>query len=159
MIPTQTEIAQLHRVALKLTRDHDQADDLVQDTVIRAHRYTHRYDSAKPRSVWMRVILRNVFRNRYKADACRHRTLGRFRTQAALARMRDDPETLLGRMEDIAAVRAGLDTLPANFRRAVSMHELSGHTCKEIAAEMGCPEGTVMSRIKRGRDGLARALR
>src|SRR5262245_16969933 len=157
----------LYGVALRLTRNPRDAEDLVQDTVLRAYRYWHRFERGTNCKAWLFKILTNTFINRY------HRTK---RDRDHLASVRDeeaatqdilshevteasrDPEgALASRLLSDDVIRA-LEALPTEFRLAVLLCDVEEFSYKEIAEIMECPVGTVMSRLFRGRRLLQRSL-
>lgn len=158
----------LYGTALRLTRNNTEAEDLVQDTMVRAYRFWHTFKPGTSIKAWLFTILRNTFINRYN-----RRSRGR--------EVRDDLESQLGalggqsgvgtRSAEISGpdaavqqkmtherIKAALDTIPQDYRMAVMLADLEGLAYKEIAEIMQCPIGTVMSRIYRGRKLLYAVL-
>lgn len=147
----EPEIAVLYPVALTLAGQQADAEDLVQDTLVRAYRAVDRCDGAHPRA-WLLTILRNTHRNR-----------GRIRLPALL-RADDEATGLLDRggdprsAEDIvvdaqfdAVVAEALAALPTAHRVVVQLVDVDGLTYAEAAHALGIPRGTVMSRLHRAR--------
>ena len=161
----------LYGVALRLTRNPRDAEDLVQDTVLRAYRYWHKFERGTNCKAWLFKILTNTFINRYHrvrrdrehlASVAAQVDLDEAATQDILshevAEASRDPEgALASRLLSDDVVRA-LETLPAEFRLAVLLSDVEEFSYKEIAEIMECPVGTVMSRLFRGRRLLQRAL-
>jgi RNA polymerase sigma-70 factor (ECF subfamily) len=158
----------LYGAAMKLTRDPSDADDLVQDTMTRAWRFWASYEQGTNVKAWLFVVMRNTFINGYsKAGRAQDfantvnsdmRALG---PSAAVAHSHSSPpgpDEMLSAEMQRTLVREALDSLPTDYRIAVSYADLDGLSYKEIAAAMDCPIGTVMSRIYRGRKILARLL-
>jgi RNA polymerase sigma-70 factor (ECF subfamily) len=134
----------LYGYALHLTHDRASADDLVQDTLVRALRYRHTYRSGASVDTWLRTILRNVFIDAWHRD----RRATSFRNAL---RSLPSPEPV---DFDPAQVLAAIAQLPDDQRIAVTLRELDGLTYAEIAEQTGAPIGTVMSRLRRGRTRL-----
>lgn len=142
--------------ARAMTRSDADADDLVQDTLVRAYRHWHTYDPAKAGvRAWLFTALRNTYRNRLDAQASRRRredgAMVEGVTNAAAVPGPDAGDT--ARM-----VRAAVADLPADYAAVVTMVDLDGASYLEAAAALGVPKGTVMSRLYRGRKRLAAAL-
>lgn len=155
------EVDVLLRVARTLTQQPADAEDLVQDTLIRAFRACDRFDGAHPRA-WLLTILRNTHLNRVRG-----------RRPALL----DNPETheedrvswpgnappstpedlVLGEVFDHAVAQA-LDGLPEVFGAAVRLVDLDGLSYTEAAGVLRVPVGTVMSRLHRGRARIRASL-
>lgn len=156
------EIEVLLRVARTLTPNHADAEDLVQDTLIRAYRGIDRFDGAHPRA-WLLTILRNAQINRTR----RRRPELLDDPDRTMANMADESadgqsvEALVVGAEFDAVVADAFRNLPDGFRRAVELVDIDGLRYAEAAAVLGVAEGTVMSRIhrarKRIRDRMANA--
>ncbi len=140
-----------------LTRSDADAEDLVQDACLRALRFfsTPRRPHAR---AWLLTIVRHVWYDRSSHHA-----------GAALVLVKDDrvdecpdrrlnPEALVIQRQYIESVRRALEDLPTDFREVLVLREIEGLTYKEIAAAIGIPVGTVMSRLARGRDRLLATL-
>jgi RNA polymerase sigma-70 factor (ECF subfamily) len=149
-------VDRLYGAALRLTRNDADAEDLVQDTYLRAFRSAGQFRAGTNLRGWMFTILHNTFLNG-------RRDRSRFPVEAdsdAVERAPDDreasanPEELLLRETMDADVRAALDSLPDAFREAVWLRDVEQFTYDEIAGIVGVPIGTVMSRIARGRRAL-----
>ena len=153
----------LYGVALRMTRSDGDAEDLVQDAILRAYRFWDGYAAGSNCRAWLMRILTNVFRNRYRERAREQEILGEAETsQANLGQFqgrapRDAESALFGRMLSRDVERA-LSTLPPEFRLPVILADLEDLSYKEIADIMECPAGTVMSRLFRGRRMLQKQL-
>ncbi len=153
----------LYGAALRQTRDADRAQDLVQDTYLKAFRARHRFAAGTNLKAWMLTILHNTWRNRRRDRA---RSLVDFDSdaveQAAAGEqpgtLAQSPETLLLRATAAAELRAALDELPETFREAVWLRDVEELSYQDIAGIVGIPIGTVMSRISRGRRQLHRRV-
>lgn len=163
------QLDSLYGAAIRLTRNPAEAEDLVQDTYIRAYRFWHTFKTGTSIKAWMFTILRNTFINRYHKNN-RRRTvrddlegqLNALGSEAAVGRSAPPPvgaETMVGLRATRERIDAALESVPEDYRTAVILADLEGLAYKEIAEIMDCPIGTVMSRIYRGRKLLARLLR
>ena len=153
----------LYGVALRMTKSESDAEDLVQDAILRAYRFWDGFEAGSNCRAWLMRILTNVFRNRYRERVREQEILGEAETcQANLGQFqgaapRDAESALFGRMLSRDVERA-LATLPAEFRLPVILADLEDLSYKEIADIMECPAGTVMSRLYRGRRMLQKQL-
>lgn len=159
------EIDVLYRVALSLTRNRHDAEDLVQETLARAHGAIDRFDGRHPRA-WLLTILRNTHVNmvrRRRPDLLRDpdATLDDLApysaTPAELTSLGDPAEVIDANAFD-AAVEAALDDLPDTFRSVVGLVDIGGMTYQEAADALDIPVGTVMSRLHRARKRMLRFL-
>jgi RNA polymerase sigma-70 factor (ECF subfamily) len=146
----------LYRTALRLTRNRSEAEDLVQDTFVKAFRSAARFTRGTNLRAWLFTILMNTWRNR-RRDAGRDPVdvdsdLVERAVPPAGATL--SPEELLLRSTLDASLRSALDRLPEAFRAAVWLRDVEEFTYAEIARMLSVPIGTVMSRISRGRRQL-----
>jgi len=155
----------LYGTALRLTRNADRAQDLVQDTYLKAIRAEGRFASGTNLKAWLYTILHNTWRNRQR-DGARARVeidseaVERTAESGGLDRGRQEtPESLLMRDSLNADLQAALDGLPDTFREVVWLRDVDELTYQEIADVLAIPIGTVMSRLSRGRRQLYEALR
>ncbi len=137
----EAAVPALRRYARALTRDAELADDLVQDTVVRALRSEHLFHGGEVRS-WLYTILTNLNRNRL-------RSLARRPTLTSIED--DDAPDLAGPESGARDVERALATLADDQRVAVLLVALEGLTYREVAEVQGVPIGTVMSRLARAR--------
>jgi RNA polymerase sigma-70 factor (ECF subfamily) len=151
----------LYAAALRMTRNEKDAEDLVQDTLLRAYRFFDTFEAGTNCKAWLFRILTNVFCNRYREREREHEIMTEAESSDAnleqfLAGVgqgadgRDAEGALLGRMVS-ADVEKALAAVPPDFRMAVILADLEDFSYKEIAEIMECPAGTVMSRLYRGR--------
>ena len=155
----------LYAAALRMTRHEKDAEDLVQDALVRAYRFFDTFEAGTNCKAWLFRILTNVFCNRYREREREHEILheaeaspANFEQFLAGAEAGRDVETaLLGHMVS-GDVEKALAALPSDFRMAVILADLEDFSYKEIADIMECPAGTVMSRLYRGRKMLQQAL-
>jgi RNA polymerase sigma factor (sigma-70 family) len=140
-----------------LTRNDVDAEDLVQESCVRAMRFLSslRDGNARP---WLFAIVRNTWYGRRTGRASANEVIGA--RQAADERPDEalDPEQQLVQQDTVARVRRALDALPVEFREIVLLREIEGLSYKEIADVLGVPIGTVMSRLSRGRERLLASL-
>lgn len=149
------EVELLLRVAMSLTRNTADAEDLVQDTLVRAYRSIDRFDGAHPRS-WLLTILRNTHINRNRRR--RPELLREPETQnLVVASASDAPDAGVDLMFD-AVIAHALQALPEVFREIVEMVDINGLSYGEAAEALGVPIGTVMSRLHRGRARIRERL-
>ena len=147
------EIEVLLRVANSLTRNHAEAEDLVQDTLLRAYRAIDGFDGRYPRA-WLLTILRNTHINRNR----RRRPELLRNPNAATDRMisaASDERTDAGVDDeiDVEIIRA-LDSLDEPFRHVVELVDIDGLSYAEAAEVLDVPVGTVMSRLHRARSRI-----
>lgn len=158
----------LYTAALRMTRNPSDAEDLVQETFLKAYRAFDRFEEGTNLKAWLYKILTNTFINNYRASKRRpekadvddvedlylyHRLdeLGGANTG------RSAEEELFDRITD-DDVKSAIESLPEAFRIAVLLADVEGFSYKEIADITEVPIGTVMSRIHRGRRALQKAL-
>ena len=146
----------LFATALRLTRNPADAEDLVQDTFVKALRFSDRFAAGSNLKAWLYTILLNTWRNR-RRDAARNVVdVDTARVEAAEAATDgpaalETPEQILLRASVREDLQEALDELPEVFREAVWLRDVEEFTYAEIAEMLGIPIGTVMSRISRGR--------
>jgi RNA polymerase sigma-70 factor (ECF subfamily) len=156
----------MYAAALHLTRNSADAKDLLQDALVRALRFHDRYRPGTYMKAWLLTILRNAFINSYRRKSRRpaETELSGWefpRPESADPDMAFFPKAV--RAEEILEhlgdeTRTAIDTLSEVHRRTVIMADLQDLSYKEIAAELDCPLGTVMSRLHRGRRLLRESL-
>jgi RNA polymerase sigma-70 factor (ECF subfamily) len=149
----------LYRTALRLGRDRADAEDLVQDTYLKAFRSSDQFQPGTNLRAWLFTILHNTARNRFR-DRARDTVaidsdvVDRAADRPApgsSSRGPETPESLLLRDTLTPDLQAAVDALPAAFREAVWLRDVEEFSYAEIAAMLDVPIGTVMSRISRGR--------
>jgi RNA polymerase sigma-70 factor (ECF subfamily) len=150
----------LYGFARSLTGSADGAEDLVQETYLRAIRYWTHYEPGTRCKAWLFTIMRNLFLNE-RRDRAREILLGG-----------SDPEGNDTVLEEVAALKAGMlqrpdlkvdlekafAALPTDLHLVVLLRDVEGLEYREIAELLGCPIGTVMSRLSRGRARIKRFL-
>jgi RNA polymerase sigma-70 factor (ECF subfamily) len=148
----------LYRTALRLTRSPADAEDLVQDTYLKAFRAAASFEPGTNMRAWLFTILHNTARNRAR-DRARDAVMidseiverAADLPVAGRASGVETPETLLLRDTLPAELQAAIDELPEAFRQVVWLRDVEEFSYAEIAAMLNIPAGTVMSRISRGR--------
>ncbi len=155
----------LYAAALRLTRNERDAEDLVQDTFLRAYRFFDRFERGTNIKAWLFKILTNTFINRYRRKAKERSAVEderdtvheRFMSQDVSEHAANPEQYFFDRLlsDDVLAA---IDALPVDFRMVVILADLQEFSYKEIAEILDCPVGTVMSRLYRGRKLLQKHL-
>ncbi len=159
---------QLYSAALRMTRNAADAEDVVQETFLKAYRAYHTFQAGTNLKAWLYRILTNTYINRYRKEARRpnevdfdevedlylYKRLGSAESGRASRSAEDEA---LEQFVD-ADVKAALEELPDHFRMPVLLADVEGFSYKEIAEILDVPIGTVMSRLHRGRKALQKAL-
>lgn len=151
----------LYRTALRLTRNPADADDLVQETYLKAFRAADRFEPGTNLRAWLFTILHNSARNRARdrardavdvdSDVIERSADTRGIGVGGGMTPFETPETLLLRDLLTPELQEAIDELPIPFRQAVWLRDVEEFSYGEIAAMLDIPIGTVMSRISRGR--------
>jgi RNA polymerase sigma-70 factor (ECF subfamily) len=158
----------LYTAAMRMTRNTADAEDLVQETYLKAYRAFGTFQQGTNLKAWLYRILTNTFINSYRSkkrrpdeseldeveDLYLYRRLGGL--EAAAAGRSAEEEVLDSFTDD--EVKEALEALPEQFRMAVLLADVEGFSYKEIAEIMDIPIGTVMSRLHRGRKALQKGL-
>jgi RNA polymerase sigma-70 factor (ECF subfamily) len=159
---------QLYSAAMRMTRNPSDAEDLVQETYLKAYRAYHTFQEGTNLKAWLYRILTNTYINKYRKDSRRpsevdlgtvedmylYRRLGS-EESAEAARTTED-RVLDGMVE--SEVKQAVEELPESFRMPVLLADLEGFSYKEIAEILDIPIGTVMSRLHRGRKAMQKRL-
>jgi RNA polymerase sigma-70 factor (ECF subfamily) len=140
-----------------LTKNDADAEDVVQDAYVRALRFFSSLRGEDARA-WLLTIVRNTWYGRFPRRAGLDVTTGADDSPENRADGGPDPEAQMIQQQTVEQVRRALETLPADFREMLVLRELEGLSYKEIAAIVGIPIGTVMSRLARARERLADVL-
>lgn len=155
----------LYGMAMKITRNEDDARDLVQETVLRAFRFFDKFEEGTNCKAWLYRILKNTYINHYRRARRRPNEL-------ALESYEDLPEAQmeqqgLEQMDPEASffnsllkedVRRAYESLPQEYREVLALAVGEGFSYKEVASMVGCPIGTVMSRLHRARKIMQKQL-
>jgi RNA polymerase sigma-70 factor (ECF subfamily) len=159
---------QLYSAALRMTRNAADAEDVVQETFLKAYRAYHTFQEGTNLKAWLYRILTNTYINRYRKQVRRptevdfgevedlylYKRLGSGESGSA---SRSAEEEVLDRFVE-EDVREAVEGLPEHFRLPVLLADVEGFSYKEIAGILDIPIGTVMSRLHRGRKALEKAL-
>jgi RNA polymerase sigma-70 factor (ECF subfamily) len=150
----------LYGTALRLTRRPQDAEDLVQDTYLKAFRASKQFQRGTNLKAWLFTILHNTFRNMRRHDGRNPVEVNSETVEQAADVAGDErtPEQLLSRATLDADLQAALDGLPDAFRQAVWLRDVEEFSYADIARILEVPIGTVMSRISRGRRMLFERL-
>jgi RNA polymerase sigma-70 factor (ECF subfamily) len=157
---------QLYKTALRLTRSSEDAEDLLQETFLKAYRHYASFEPGTNLKAWLFKILKNTFINEYRrrkqvppqvdfADV--EETFETVLLKNDPARHRTPEDDMLEATLD-AEVRNALRALPHNYKVVVLLADIEGYAYKEIADILAIPVGTVMSRLYRGRRLLEQSL-
>jgi RNA polymerase sigma-70 factor, ECF subfamily len=153
-------VDQLYATALRLTRSPSDAEDLVQDTYLKAFRAAKQFRPGTNLKAWLFTILQNTFRNLRRDRGREPVDIDSETVERAPVRAdAPDPEQRLIAKTLDADVRDALESLPPAFREAVWLRDVEDLAYAEIAQVLDVPIGTVMSRISRGRRLLQERLR
>lgn len=162
------QVDALYRTAVRLTRNPADAEDLVQETYLRAFRALDRFRAGTNLRAWLFKILTNAFINEYRRRSRQPRSTSLDDTEeyyvfnhlidSGIQPNTVSPEDeVLSRIADSSVVRA-LEDLPPDFRQVVLLADVEGFAYREIAEILDIPIGTVMSRLHRARRRLQRSL-
>jgi RNA polymerase sigma-70 factor (ECF subfamily) len=145
-------------LAYQITGDRDQAEDLAQETFFRAYRSASRYTEIAKFSTWLYTIAINLCRNELRRRKFKPYSLEEMAEREDEGKIRIDiadesskPDVELERKEIAHHVRQAVAQVPSKFRAALVLRDIQGLSYEEIGAILGLPEGTVKSRINRGR--------
>ena len=159
---------QLYSAAIRMTRNPSDAEDLVQETYLKAYRAYHTFTEGTNLKAWLYRILTNTYINKYRKDTRRpsqvdlgtvedlylYRRIGS-EESAEVSRTTED-RVLDGLVEP--DIKEAVEELPETFRMPVLLADLEGFSYKEIAEILDIPIGTVMSRLHRGRKAMQKRL-
>jgi RNA polymerase sigma-70 factor (ECF subfamily) len=155
----------VYTAALRLTRNPDDAQDLLQETILRAFRFFHQFTEGTNCRAWLLAILYNNFRNAYRRGAREQpaATNEEFDREVETRSMQADqartnPEDLIGGRIVGRQIEAALSTIPAEFREALLLVDVQELNYQEVADVLGVPLGTIKSRVSRGRALMRAAL-
>lgn len=149
----------LYGYALALTHNMTEAEDLVQDTYLRAASAAHRPDVNSNLKGWMFVIMRNAWLNEQ-----RHKNSGpkfvdlETTGPPPVDQLQETPHVVYLRKLEREQVQQAIESLPDAYREIIVLRDIEGFTYQEIATVLDCPAGTVMSRLGRARGKLRKLL-
>jgi len=147
-------------VAYKFVGRQDEAEDLAQDIFLKLFKSLKTFDRRANFSTWLISVSRNLCIDHYRSMRREHDVVTHDVDVVSLARPSalDSPQVALERRDRVALLRAALDKLAPSLRTAVMLRDIQELSYQEIAERLGVPEGTVKSRINRGRTELARQI-
>jgi len=156
----------LYNTAYRMTRNAEDAEDLVQETYLKAYKYYDKFEEGTNFKAWLFKIMKNTFINNYRkkqaappqSDFADIEESFESQVSEEVTRKVKDPEEEL--LEDVLDedVQRALEELPEDYRMVVILADLEGFAYKEIADILEVPVGTVMSRLYRGRRRLEEAM-
>lgn len=157
----------IYRAACYLAKDKDQAEDLVQETYLRAFQHFDQFEPGTNCKAWLLTILRNVFISQYQRKKRQPEAVNWEHIESAYESLiaqssngeNSDPESLLFSGVLDHEIEQAVKELPEEFRTAIILVDIEELSYEEAAKAMGCPVGTVRSRLSRGRRMLQVALR
>lgn len=156
----------LYGSALRLTRNPKDAEDLVQDAYLKAYRFFDSFERGTNIKAWLFKILTNTFINKYRRKVKEKEVseqpaedimIDRFVSAEHVRALQDPEGDFFDKLLSDEVVEA-LDKVPVDFRMVVILADIQDFSYKEIADIVGCPVGTVMSRLFRGRRILQKHL-
>ena len=159
---------QLYSVAMRMTRNPADAEDLVQETYLKAYRAYHTFTEGTNLKAWLYRILTNTYMNKYRKDSRRPNEVDlgtvedlylyrRIGSEASAEAARTTEERVLDGLVE-SDIKEAVEDLPETFRMPVLLADLEGFSYKEIAKILDIPIGTVMSRLHRGRKAMQKRL-
>ena len=149
-------LGELRGTAMRLAGTRAEADDLMQEAVLRAWKYWESFEEGSNRRAWMHRIIRNTHTSRFKRVRRESETVGLLRDEQKEATASIVPEPLHEQISD--DVSSALLKLPREFRTVLICIDVEGATYQETAQALGCPVGTVMSRLYRARRMMRETL-
>jgi RNA polymerase sigma-70 factor, ECF subfamily len=155
----------IYSMALRLARNREDANDLLQDTILRAYRFFHQFTPGTNCRAWVLTILFNNFRNGYRKSGREQVSPSeaefteRLEAESLAAdQARSDPESLAFANVMAPELTEALDSIPEEFRTALLLVDVEELSYREVSQVLGVPVGTVKSRVSRGRNLMREAL-
>jgi len=155
----------LYTMAIRLARNPDDANDLLQETVLRAYRFFHQFESGTNCRAWMLTILFNNFRNGYRKSSREQPAASaeEFERKVENESLRaeaggSNPESILSQQGMEGEVETALAGLPGEFREALLLVDVEELSYLEVSGVLNVPIGTIKSRVSRGRAMLREVL-
>jgi len=152
----------LYGYALALTREQTSAEDLVQETYLRAVRAFGNLVPNSNLKGWLFVIMRNAWLNQIRHSQSGPRFVeletGEAEVSSRSNGHRDDPYVVYMRKLERKQIQTAIERLPDHYREIIVLRDIEGFSYQEIATMLSCPAGTVMSRLGRAREKLRRSL-
>lgn len=155
---TMEHLDALYGYALALTRNVTEAEDLVQDTYVRAASAAHRPDDNSNLKGWLFVIMRNAWLNEVRHKNCGPKFVDLETDGPTVDQAQENPHVVYLRKLEREQVRQAIERLPDAYREIVVLRDIEGFSYQEIAIVLDCPAGTVMSRLGRARGRLRKLL-
>jgi RNA polymerase sigma-70 factor (ECF subfamily) len=148
-------------VAYKFVGNHDEAEDLTQEIFLKVFKSLHTFDRRANFQTWLISVSRNLCIDHYRSVRHERQTIDRTADSSELSAVSTEPGPVaaLEQQDRVALLRRAMAELPESLRTAVMMRDIQDLSYQEIAARLELPEGTVKSRINRGRTELARQIR
>jgi RNA polymerase sigma-70 factor, ECF subfamily len=150
----------LRSFALKMTKDQDDSEDLVQDTLLKAYRFFDKFEKGTNAKAWLFQIMKNSFINNYRKHASEPEKVDYEDVQNFYENIKADQVKTAHFQGDAFSdvlddeLASALSALPDDFRTIVFLSDIEGYTYEEIADFLDCPIGTVRSRLHRARKML-----
>jgi len=157
----RTHWRKVFNLAYKFVGRHDEAEDLAQDVFLKIFKALHTFDRRANFQTWLISISRNLCIDHYRSVRKERETMARD-VDASMLTPPSRDRSPLGELEQVdlrRRIKEALAELPSTLREAVVLRDLQEFSYQEIATQLRLPEGTVKSRINRGRLELARQLR
>ena len=150
----------IFHIAYKFTGRHAEAEDLTQEILLKVFKSLDKFNRDADFSTWLSSVARNYCIDHYRAGKREREVVVEdlVAFDLAVATSGTNPQRLLEDRDRRSFLRRGLDMLPGKLREAVVLRDLQGLSYQEMAERLGLPEGTVKSRINRGREELSRLL-
>jgi RNA polymerase sigma-70 factor, ECF subfamily len=147
-------------IAYKFVGRHDEAEDLAQDIFLKLFKSLKTFDRRANFSTWLISVSRNLCIDHYRSTRREHDLVSHDIDTSTVPYPStiESPQMMLERRDRVSLLRAALDKLAPSLRTAVILRDIQELTYQEIADRLGVPEGTVKSRINRGRTELARQI-
>ncbi|MBI3815471.1 MAG: sigma-70 family RNA polymerase sigma factor [Nitrospinae bacterium] len=153
-----SNLSSLYSFALGMLKDPSESEDMVQETILKSYEQFHQFKKGSNCKAWLFTIMKNLCIDRFRKERSRPVLVG-LDNQPSLYPAPDDTliDSILPSITS-EEIRDAIAGLPIEYRLPVTLRDIEGLTYREIGEIMGCPEGTVMSRLYRGRRLLKRIL-
>lgn len=155
---TFKHMKELHSVALRLTKNADDADDLVQDTYLKAYRFFHKFQKGTNIKAWLYKIMIRLFYAKYKKNKLEVLRIEPIQDDSIISLDVDPENAYIEKLIDENVI-AAIDRLPQHFKTIILLADIEELSYQEISTILKVPIGTIMSRLHRARKRLALELR